>query len=132
MKAAAICAVGIFALGVVLRSSGVTTMTTPASGTERQPQAIATFKYAYVVETDGAALICFAEANGCRIERVTVPPVEVKISSSRAIDASATARLAVVEAVAMLGDVGWDMVGVGSAYGHYQERPAVHFRKLGR
>ncbi len=84
------------------------------------------------MQKDGAAEICYADASGCRIERVTAPPVEVTISSSRVVDASATARVAVVKAVAMLGNAGWEMVAVGNAYGHVVPEFGVHFRRVER
>jgi hypothetical protein len=92
-------------------------------------QSLATWRYAYVVAWGNGAVVCFAEADGCRNEFVEIEPVRLQDRTIAAINVSATQKRAVVTAVHRLGNAGWEMVDVGFAYGHGGENEAVHFRR---
>jgi hypothetical protein len=100
---------------------------TTVIGGRAEAQGRQAFKYAYVVaKHDQSAEICYAEAEGCRIVRVTADPV--RLEGGTIIDASATARKAVVKAVAGLGDGGWELIGPGQPYGQTLTEQALFFR----
>jgi hypothetical protein len=99
---------------------------------QQQPPRV--FRYAYVTPVDRqrvlGAEICYAEPTGCRMEIVTVSPVEMPSSVAfSVIDTAETASRAMAKAVRQLGQQRWEMIGSGPAYGHPREASAVHFRR---
>jgi len=98
-----------------------------------QMGAAASVKYAYVLGRNDKAEICFVEAQGCRIQEVTVPAVTFSNAGSTITDMAATQAVAFAKAVSLLGDAGWEMVGSGPAYATSNiAGEALHFRQVGR
>jgi hypothetical protein len=112
---------------------GVTAGAAPAAnGMTTAQNARAPVKYAYVVGQNGRAFICFAEADGCRMQEVTAPPVMMTVGVRSVTDVFATQAASTAKAIASLGDAGWEMIGVGPAYATYTTEHALHFRLASR
>ncbi len=128
MKRSTLVAICVAGLTIMVLSAA--SHATARAGERAQASTGRVVKYAYVVLGNQGAEICYAEPQGCRIDRITALPVRVKDPSVAAVDGNATSRNAMVKAVTILGDAGWEMIGPGQAYGHAGSEPAVHFRLL--
>jgi hypothetical protein len=91
------------------------------------------WQYAYVAfaSWQGAAEIVYVEAEGCRRQVVTVEPV-MSETDRRLIDANVTQGRAAAQAVAILGNNGWEMIGEGSSYCRGDNEKAILFKRAGR
>ena len=114
-------AVAVFALLLTVSSRAVAHL---AGSQPHSPP----WQYAYVVTTDSGAEVCFIEASGCRIEKVTAPPVYVDGGDRSLIDASATSRRATVRAIQRLGSEDWEMVGAAPLYGNVEVQ-GIYFKR---
>ena len=93
----------------------------------RQPSSRA-WRYAYLqTRNNSTAEICYVEAQGCRVEVVSVPGVPVR-GEIGMIDGGATAHRAMVKALTTLGAAGWEMVGESDAL-KSDGQPGIVFKR---
>jgi hypothetical protein len=64
------------------------------------------------------------ERNGCRDEKI-----ELSFTTTRNLDLVGTRALARANAVTLLGNSGYELVGEGHAYCHSGDRRAIHFKR---
>ena len=85
--------------------------TPPALARQQSARA---WHYAYLEARNSTAEICYVEAQGCRVEVVSVAGVPMR-GEMGIIDSGATAHRAMVKALTTLGAAGWEMVGESDA-----------------
>jgi hypothetical protein len=93
-------------------------------------RAPARWQHAYVAFApwQGAAEIIYVEDGGCRRQIVTVEPV-LSDTDPRLIDANVTQGRAAAQAVLILGNNGWEMIGEGSSYCRGNNEKALLFKR---
>ena len=80
--------------------------------------------HAYV-HTDGKDVyVTYVEAKGCRDQKI-----ELSFSAGWNLDPTGVHALATANAVSLLGNNGYEMVGEGYAYCHFANRRAIHFKR---
>lgn len=105
----------------------------PFISTAQAPRVPSRWQYAYVAFApwQGTAEIIYVEADGCRRQVVTVDPV-MSETDRRLIDANVTQGRAAAQAVVILGNNGWEMIGEGSSYCRGDNEKAILFKRAGR
>ena len=88
------------------------------------------WQHAYVVFApwQGTAEIVYIEETGCRRQIVTVDPIMSDVDP-RFIDAQVTQGRAVAQAVLILGNNAWEMIGAGSPYCSGADGRALLFKR---
>ena len=120
-------------IAVLFAATAVVLIAIPLISTAQAQRVVSRWQYAYVAFApwQGAAEIVYVEAEGCRRQVVTVEPV-MSETDRRLIDANVTQGRAAAQAVVILGNNGWEMIGEGSSYCRGDNEKAILFKRAGR
>jgi hypothetical protein len=120
-------------IAAVFAASAVVLIAIPFISTAQAQRVPSRWHYAYVAFApwQGAAEIVYVETDGCRRQVVAVDPV-MSETDRTVIDVNVTQGRAAAQAVLILGNNGWEMIGEGSSYCRGANEKAILFKRAGR
>jgi hypothetical protein len=94
------------------------------TGVAEGPYWPVSWQHAYVLTDSQDVTVTYVERSGCRDQKI-----ELSLTSKWNLDPMGIRALAIANAVTLLGNNGYELVGEGHAYCHASDRRAIHFKR---